>query len=134
MVLLISIPVTLIVIGPLAMLLSQMIAKGILSVYGLSPTLISALLGGLWIPMVAVGLHGAIVPIALTNFFTNGYDVIFPMITGHSFAIAGAIVAMGMKIPTKSKKDLLIPPDLTRGLWESLNQPCMASCLLRERF
>ncbi|NMI03552.1 PTS transporter subunit EIIC [Paenibacillus sp. SZ31] len=131
-VLLISIPVTLIVIGPLAMLLSQMIAKGILSVYGLSPTLISALLGGLWIPMVAVGLHGAIVPIALTNFFTNGYDVIFPMITGHSFAIAGAIVAMGMKNANKKQKGLAYSAGFNSGLMGVI-EPALYGFLLAEK-
>ncbi|KAF1299321.1 hypothetical protein BAU15_01355 [Enterococcus sp. JM4C] len=130
--LIICIPVTLIIIGPFAMVLSKLIGAGIMAAYNLSPTLISAVLGGLWIPIVTFGLHGAIVPIALTNFFTNGYDVIFPMITGHSFAIAGAIIAIGLRLKNKKQKGLALSAGFNSGILGVI-EPALYGFLLKEK-
>lgn len=130
--LIICIPMTIIVIGPIAMILSKFIGSGIMAAYNLSPTFISALLGGLWIPMVTFGLHGAIVPIALTNFFTNGYDVIFPMITGHSFAIAGAITAIGLRLKDKKQKGLALSAGFNSGIMGVI-EPALYGFLLKEK-
>ena len=97
--LLIITPVTFLVVGPITVIISQGLGNIILAIYNISPTIVSALLGGLWLPMVLLGIHGAIVPIAFANYFSMGYDVILPMITAHSFALAG--IALGVSLRTK---------------------------------
>ena len=104
--LLISLPVSVIVIGPIANVISSFLANSVMALYNINPTIISALLGGFWILLVSIGLHSAIVPIAITNFFINGYDVIFPMITAHGFAIAGAMFAIAFKQKSQAQKSL----------------------------
>lgn len=114
--LILAIPAAIVIIGPISIILSQLIGSIIMTAYNVSPTLISAALGGLWIPIVTMGLHGAIVPIALTNFFTNGFDVIFPMITGHFFAIAGAVLAIAVRNKNKKQKALAYSAGFNAGI------------------
>lgn len=104
--LLISLPISVIVIGPIANVISSFLANSVMALYNINPTIISALLGGFWILLVSIGLHSAIVPIAITNFFINGYDVIFPMITAHGFAITGAMFAIALKQKSQAQKSL----------------------------
>ena len=75
--LLIIVPFTFLVIGPVTVILSQAIGKIILATYNVSPIIVSALLGGLWIPMVVFGIHGAVVPIAFANYFSMGFDACY---------------------------------------------------------
>lgn len=107
--LLIIVPFTFLIIGPVTVILSQAIGKILLATYNLSPTIVSALLGGFWVPMVLFGIHGAIVPIAFTNYFTMGFDVILPMITGHSFAVAGIVLGIVLKTKDEKIKEAGIP-------------------------
>lgn len=130
--LLISIPVAIILIGPVSIVLSQLIGSCIMSAYEISPTLISAVLGGLWIPIVTMGIHGAIVPIAITNFFTNGFDVIFPMITGHSFAIAGAVLAIAVRNKNVKQKALAYSAGFNAGIMGVI-EPALYGFILKEK-
>lgn len=102
----ISLPISLIIIAPIANVLSTFLANTVMALYNINPTIISALLGGFWILLVSVGLHSAIVPIAIANFFITGYDVIFPMITAHSFVIAGIMFAVALKSKNNEQKSL----------------------------
>ncbi|MER0123231.1 PTS transporter subunit EIIC [Streptococcus sp. ZJ100] len=102
----ISMPISLIVIAPIANIISLFLANSVMALYNISPILISALLGGFWILLVSIGIHSAIVPIAIANFFINGYDVIFPMITAHGFVIAGIMFAVALKQTSKEQKSL----------------------------
>lgn len=106
--LLVSLPISIIVIAPIANVISSLLANSLMGLYNINPTIISAILGGLWIILVSMGLHSAIVPVAIANFFINGYDVILPMITGHSFAIAGAMFAIALKKKSKKQKALAL--------------------------
>jgi len=127
--LIIIVPLTFLIIGPVAVILSEAIGSAILTTYDFSPTLISALVGGLWIPLVIFGLHGAVVPIAFANFFTVGYDVILPMITGHGFAAAGAVLAMTLKEKDKKKKGLAASASFSAGV-VGVTEPAIYGFLL----
>lgn len=98
----ITVAVTYLVIGPISVLLSQALGQMILYTYNINSTIVSALLGAFWLPMVLLGIHGAVVPIAFSNLFSMGYDVILPMIAGHSFAVAG--IVLGIALRTKDTK------------------------------
>lgn len=114
--LIIIVPFTFLVIGPIAVILSEAIGSAIVGTYEISPAIVSGIVGALWIPLVIFGLHGAVVPIAFANYFTMGYDVILPMITGHSFAAAGVVLAMALKIQDKKKKGLALSAGISAGI------------------
>ncbi|WP_391557661.1 PTS transporter subunit EIIC [Robertmurraya sp.] len=130
--LLIIVPFTFLIIGPVAVLLSQAVGSAIVGTYEISPTLVSGLVGALWIPLVIFGLHGAVVPIAFANFFTMGYDVILPMITGHSFAAAGVVVAIALKTKDKKKKGLAISAGISAGI-VGVTEPAIYGFLLAQK-
>lgn len=132
MTLMIIVPISFLLIGPITVLISQAIGKIILMTYNLSPTFVSALLGGLWLPLVLFGIHGAVVPIALTNFFTMGSDVILPMITGHSFAAAGIVLGIVLKTKNIKIKEVGIPAVLS-GFLVGVTEPALYGVLLKAR-
>lgn len=109
MTLLIIVPVTFIVIGPVATWASQLLGQFTVWAYDLSPVIAGAILGGFWLVFVMFGLHWGLVPIAINNFATQGYDAILALIFAHSWALAGAILAVWLKSKDKKVKALSAP-------------------------
>lgn len=130
--LLIIVPFTFLVVGPITVIVSQAIGKILLATYNLSPTIMSALLGGLWIPMVVFGIHGAIVPIAFANYFSMGFDVILPMITGHSFAVAGIVLGIMLRTKNEKIKEVGIPAVIS-AFFVGVIEPALYGILLKSR-
>jgi beta-glucoside PTS system EIICBA component len=107
--LLIIIPITFIVIGPIATWASQLLGQATVWVYDLSPIIAGAFIGGFWLVFVMFGLHWGLVPIALNNFTSQGYDPILALIFVHSFALAAAILAIWIKTKNQKIKTLSAP-------------------------
>ncbi|MEN2767949.1 beta-glucoside-specific PTS transporter subunit IIABC [Ornithinibacillus xuwenensis] len=107
--LLIIIPLTFIIIGPIATWASQLLGQATIWVYDLSPVIAGTFLGGFWLVFVMFGLHWGLVPIALNNFTSQGYDPILALIFVHSFALAGAILAVWLKSSNQKTKTLSAP-------------------------
>ncbi len=107
--LLIIVPITFIVIGPIATWASQLLGVATIWVYNLSPVIAGLFLGGFWLVFVMFGLHWGLVPIAMNNFATQGQDPILALIFVHSFALAGAILAVWLRTKNKKTKTLSAP-------------------------
>lgn len=106
---LIVIPLTFIVIGPVATWASQLLGQGTIWLYDLSSVIAGALLGGLWLVFVMFGLHWGLVPIAMNNISSQGWDPILASTFVHSFALAGAILAVWIKTKDQKIKTLSAP-------------------------
>ncbi len=130
--LIITVPVTFLVIGPITVVISQGLGHGILAVYNINPTIVSALLGGFWLPMVLLGIHGAIVPIAFANYFSMGYDVILPMITAHSFALAGITLGVCLRTKNIKIKEIGIPAFIS-ALVVGVTEPGLYGILIKAK-
>ncbi|MDZ7542803.1 PTS beta-glucoside transporter subunit IIABC, partial [Clostridium perfringens] len=72
--LLVIVPLTFIVIGPITTWLSKMVGTGSLSLYNFSPAIAGLLLGAFWQVFVIFGLHWGLIPVTLLNMATMGYD------------------------------------------------------------
>lgn len=107
--LLIIIPLTFILIGPIATWASQLLGQGTVWIYNLSPIIAGAFLGGFWLVFVMFGLHWGLVPIGINNFVSQGWDPILALIFVHSFALAGAILAIWIKTKNQKLKSLSAP-------------------------
>jgi PTS system beta-glucosides-specific IIC component len=107
--LLIVVPLTFIVIGPIATWASNLIGAGTIAAYELSPALAGLLVGGFWQIFVIFGLHWGLVPVALNNLFTLGYDPILAMSFIASFAQTGVIIGVLLKTKEQKVKTLSIP-------------------------
>lgn len=99
--LLIVVPITFIVIGPIATWAGQLLGAGTIWVYNLSPIIAGLILGGFWQVFVIFGLHWGLVPVAINNLTVLGHDPILAMTFGASFAQIGAVLAVFFKSRNK---------------------------------
>lgn len=107
--LLAAVPLTFIVIGPVATWAAGLIGAGSVWVYGLSPVLAGILIGTFWQVFVIFGLHWGLVPVAINNIATLGADPILVAMFTASFAQAAAV--LGIWLRTKNQKlKTLSPP------------------------
>ncbi|RKD71325.1 PTS system beta-glucoside-specific IIA component (Glc family) /PTS system beta-glucoside-specific IIB component (Glc family) /PTS system beta-glucoside-specific IIC component (Glc family) [Sinobaca qinghaiensis] len=107
--LLAAVPLTFIVIGPVATWAAGLIGAGSVWVYGLSPILAGILIGTFWQVFVIFGLHWGLVPVAINNIATLGADPILVAMFTASFAQAAAV--LGIWLRTKNQKlKTLSPP------------------------
>ncbi|WP_307892922.1 beta-glucoside-specific PTS transporter subunit IIABC [Bacillus swezeyi] len=100
--LVVMVPLTLIVFGPLGVYTGNGIAAAILSVFDVSPILAGAIIAALWQILVIFGIHWGIVPVILNNIAVHGKDYIKPATAAAVFAQTGA--AFGVMLKTKNKK------------------------------
>lgn len=108
-VLLISLPIGFIVIGPIATYASNIVGNVFLSLFNFSPILCGVLVGLLWQCLVIFGLHWGLIPIAINNFMTMGFDTILVGAFAPSFAQTAVVAAMYFKLKDKKIKELCIP-------------------------
>ena len=107
--LLITYILSLLVIGPVISNVSAALGTALTALYNLNSTIAGGLLAGLWMVMVMFGLHWGLVPIAMNNVATLGYDTIIGSLMAHSFALLGVLIVIIFKTKEKKVKDLSIP-------------------------
>ncbi|MCR6108443.1 PTS glucose transporter subunit IIA [Salipaludibacillus agaradhaerens] len=107
--LIIVVPITFIVIGPVATWLSQILGQATIFIYNLSPVIAGLFVGGLWQVIVIFGLHWGLVPIALNNLTTMGSDPVLAMMFATTFAQIGAVLGVWLKTRNQQLKTLSIP-------------------------
>lgn len=106
--LLIVVPVSLIIIGHVSTYASQLLAKGALALYSLSPMIAGFFLAGVWQVAVMFGLHWAFIPIFINNITVLGYDPINAMLYCTVFAQTGAVMAVMLKTRNQELRSLSV--------------------------
>ncbi|GAF64689.1 PTS system transporter subunit IIC [Bacillus sp. TS-2] len=100
--LVIMVPVTLIVFGPIGVNIGNAIADALVTAFSFSPLLAGAILGASWQVLVIFGVHWGLVPVFINNVAVYGEDGIKPATTASVFAQTGA--ALGVFLKTKNKR------------------------------
>lgn len=100
--LLITVPLTFLLIGPVTTWLSHQLAHGYQLIYGASPTIAGGFMGAMWQVLVIFGLHWGFVPLMINNFSALGHDTLIAVLTPAVLAQAGA--ALGVFLRTKDMK------------------------------
>ena len=100
--LIVMVPLTAMLIGPVGVYAGNWIADGIAFMSDTSGLVTGAIIGGGWVFLVMFGLHWGIVPAMLSNLSLTGYDTIRPPVAAATFAQAG--VAFGVFLKAKNKK------------------------------
>lgn len=98
----VTVPLTFLVIGPLATGLGQMLAAGFQWIYQLAPWLAGGLLGALWQVCVIFGLHWGLVPLMMNNLAVLGHDPMLAIIVPSVFGQVGA--ALGVFLRTRDAR------------------------------
>lgn len=88
--LLVAIPAGFIVIGPLAVFGSTVIAELVMTVRNFSPMLVGAIVGLTWQILVIFGLHWGFIPVYINNIMTLGYDNVMMPFFACTFATSAA--------------------------------------------
>lgn len=130
-VLIISLPIGLLVIGPVVGLLTQVLSNFFAALYKLSPVVTALVVGAFWQCLVIFGLHWALVPMAMVNLGNLGFDTILPGMTGTTFAATGIMIATYLKTKDPNKKALAIPA--TISAFCGVTEPAIYGFLLPEK-
>lgn len=130
-VLIISLPIGLLVIGPVVGLLTQALSNFFAALYKLSPIVTATVVGAFWQCLVIFGLHWALVPMAMMNIGNLGYDTILPGMLGTTFAATGIMIATYLKTKDPNKKALAIPA--TISAFCGVTEPAIYGFLLPEK-
>ena len=108
----IMVPATYLVIGPISTALASMIGAAFNSLYGIPVVggLIAGLvLGAVWQILVIFGLHWGLIPLAIINFSTLGYDFVLSPYFAASFAQSMVVLAIILKTKNQKLKEIAIP-------------------------
>lgn len=98
----ITVPLTFLIIGPLATSMGNGLSGAFMYVYHLSPVVAGLVMGAMWQVLVIFGLHWGLAPIFITNLSVNGFDVVGPMLLP---AILGQVGAcLGIFLNSKDAK------------------------------
>lgn len=120
--LLIIVPLTLLVFGPVGTLLGEGLGAVISFLSGKSGLLAGAVLGGAWTFLTIMGLHWTIIPLAIANLAT-GPDPLIPMAAAAPFAQIGIALAVFLKTKDKDLKAITasgIVPGALAGTTEAI--------------
>lgn len=134
-------PVTFIAIGPIGTILGDLLGKGYDSIYGISPIIAGAVMGGLWQVFVMFGMHWGFVPIMLLNLSAagGGVDTMAPMLLPAVLAQGGAALAVFFMTKNVKLKGLALSSTITSvfgiteptvyGVTLPLKKPFIAACI-----
>ena len=100
--LLIMLPATLLLFGPIGIYLGNAINFTYKFIYELSPTLCGAFVGGLWCVLVIFGAHRALLPIGINDVAQTGRQNLLAFAGAANFSQAGS--ALGVFFKTKNKQ------------------------------
>ncbi|MBO0457984.1 PTS glucose transporter subunit IIA [Enterococcus hulanensis] len=127
--LVIMVPLTLIVVGPIATYVGNALADGYLLIYKLSPIISGIIIGALWQVFVIFGLHWAFIPIMINNIANLGSDTLMAMCTPAVVAQAGAALGVFLRSRDKQFKSLSFSAFIT-GLF-GVTEPAIYGVNLR---
>ncbi len=102
----VTVPLTFLLIGPVATWLSHLLAEGYLAIYHIAPWLAGGAMGALWQVCVIFGLHWGLVPLMLNNLAVLGHDSMFPMLVPAVMGQVGACIGIFLRTRDARMKTL----------------------------
>ena len=127
--LLIMIPATLFIFGPIGIYIGEFINWIYYYIMGVSPILLGAFIGGVWCILVIFGAHRAIVPIGLNEVARTGKQNLLAFAGAANFAQAGA--AFGVFFKTKNKNLKTVAASATVTALFGITEPAIYGANLR---
>lgn len=104
--LLIIVPLTFLLIGPIMSFISDGIGSIITTVWNTAPILGGLLIGSVWQILVMTGLHAGTAPFIIGLFAQYGYDLLGVCVTSSMIALAGTALAMVVRSRQTTQKEI----------------------------
>jgi len=130
--LLLVVPLTVAVFGPVGVYIGELIAAGINLLMNFSSLLTGAFVGGSMMFLVIFGLHWAVIPIVIANLAVMGWDPIMAMWIPSSFAQMGVAVAIYLRSKDQKIRALSGSAAAT-GLLAGVTEPIIYGLIMRYR-
>lgn len=137
--LVVIVPLTMLVVGPVSSILSNGLATAIVSLNKSVPVLAGMILGGFWQVFVIFGVHWALVPVMMNNIALYGTDPMMPILLPAVLAKAGAAFAVFLKARDAKMKSLAGSSTITAlfgiteptiyGITLKLKKPFYCACV-----
>ncbi|MFF3212909.1 beta-glucoside-specific PTS transporter subunit IIABC [Streptomyces sp. NPDC002886] len=127
---LLMVPLTLLTIGPASDWAGQG-ASGLIGwLFGLSPAVAGAVLGGTWQIMVVFGIHWGLVPMMANDLAVQGHSLLYGPLVAASAAQGAAVLAVMFRTRSKSLKKLAGPAAVS-GFLAGITEPAVYGVNLR---
>ncbi|NJE32413.1 PTS beta-glucoside transporter subunit EIIBCA [Lactobacillus agilis] len=107
--LLITVPITFIVIGPVASWASDALSALFQTLFNFSPILAALLMGGFWQVFVMFGVHWGFVAVFYAELASQGFDQIFLLSVSVCFAQIGVVLGIMFQTKNPKTRSLAIP-------------------------
>lgn len=130
--LLVMVPLTVIVIGPLGVYGGQFVADVVNWLIKNVPLLAGVVVGGGWSFLVSFGIHWAVNPIMINNIATQGFDFICPLTFACNFGVIGAAIGVWLKTRNKELKSFSLTGVITICL-SAIIEPTLFGLLVKNR-
>lgn len=92
--LILTVPLTFLIVGPLANIASDLLANGFTALVNFSPLIYGFVLGASWPILVMFGLHWALVPLAFMELAQNGWTTFLAPVQLANFTQTGVVLAI----------------------------------------
>lgn len=137
--LLVTLPVAVIFLGPVATFGSLLISELTLTIRSFSPLLAGGIVGLTWQILVIFGMHWGFIPVYINNVMTLGYDNVMMPFFACTFATSAVVLAIFFKTKDKKLKEMAIPNFISGifgvtepaiyGILLPLKKPFIISCI-----
>lgn len=137
--LLITIPVSVLFLGPVATFGSTLISEFTLAIRGVSPMLAGGIVGLTWQILVIFGMHWGFIPVYINNVQTLGCDNVMMPFFACTFATSAVVLGIFFKTKDKKLKEMAIPNFISGifgvtepaiyGILLPLKKPFIISCI-----
>lgn len=128
----IMVPLTVMVIGPLGVYGGELIANVVNWLIERSGVLTGILIGGGWSVLVSFGIHWAVNPIMINNISQVGYDYICPLTFACNFAVIGTAFGVWLKARDQKLKNFAMTGVVTIAL-SAIIEPTLFGMLVKNK-
>lgn len=119
---LVMVPLTLMVVGPITALAATGISTGVQFLFIHAPWAAGAVVGGLWQVLVIFGLHWGLVPVMLNEVATQGYSLLLGPIPAAVLAQAASAIAVAIRTKSMSRREIAVPGAVS-GILAGVTEP-----------
>ena len=130
--LIVMVPLTVIVIGPIGVYSGEAIANLVNWLIERSGLLTGILIGGGWSVLVSFGVHWAVNPIMINNISQNGFDFICPLTFACNFAVIGTAIGVYLRARDKKLKGFALTGVVTIAL-SAIIEPTLFGMLVKNK-
>lgn len=130
--LIVMVPLTVIVIGPIGVYSGEAIVNVVNWLIERSGVLTGILIGGGWSVLVSFGVHWAVNPIMINNISQFGYDYICPLTFACNFAVIGTAIGVYFKARDKKLKGFALTGVITVAL-SAIIEPTLFGMLVKNK-